>query len=218
MKKILCIGIVGLMAGAASANLILNGDFETPGGSGVVNTINTNPTTGVPGWVWDGLENAPVRATDATYNSSTDNFALGHGRDTGAMFQTTGEAVVLDKDYSMTVNVFNTYVAHGGAVLTRLYYLDGSTREYIAGAEATHESTTQKEGGAPGSLQIDYTGSGAAVGKLLGVEFSWQNGTGNGSWIGVDNVAINAVPEPATLGLVCMVSGGLLFVRRRFCM
>lgn len=39
-----------------------------------------------------------------------------------------------------------------------------------------------------------------------------------GSWIGLNGFEIVAVPEPATLGLVAVFGGGILFIRRRFMM
>lgn len=55
-------------------------------------------------------------------------------------------------------------------------------------------------------------------------DFTWDGGdavalmfSGNVGMDGaVDNISINVVPEPATLGLITVFSGAMLFIRRRF--
>jgi hypothetical protein len=32
----------------------------------------------------------------------------------------------------------------------------------------------------------------------------------------IDDVSITAIPEPATLGMVAMLGGGILWIRKRF--
>ena len=214
MKKLLITSILTLSSITVSnAAIILNGDFET----GAADNFNTNPATGVPNWLWDGLENAPTRNVTGDYGGGTDRFALGRGVESangfGAIYQTTGEIIGAGTSYSMTAVAFNTFNQHDGELIARLYYLDGATRTYIAGAEDTYVGLVPEEYTTPGSLQIDYTGSGAAVGNPLGVEFSWENGTGNGSWQAVDNVAINIVPEPSSAVLLGL--GGLALMLRR---
>ncbi|MDF7809089.1 PEP-CTERM sorting domain-containing protein [Pontiellaceae bacterium B12219] len=38
----------------------------------------------------------------------------------------------------------------------------------------------------------------------------------NGSWLALNGFDLQAVPEPATLGMVALFGGGILFIRRRF--
>ncbi|WP_372846721.1 PEP-CTERM sorting domain-containing protein [Pontiella sp.] len=49
------------------------------------------------------------------------------------------------------------------------------------------------------------------------IYFDHRAGSGGGNNVFLDNVVVNAViPEPATLGLVAVFGGGVLFIRRRF--
>ena len=34
------------------------------------------------------------------------------------------------------------------------------------------------------------------------------------AWVGFDNVRLDAIPEPATLGMVALFGGGIIFIRR----
>ena len=54
----------------------------------------------------------------------------------------------------------------------------------------------------------------AAIGHQLGIEL--DNVTAGDSWIGIDNVRLSdAIPEPATVGLVLLGAAACLVARRR---
>jgi len=55
-----------------------------------------------------------------------------------------------------------------------------------------------------------------AVGKKLFVAFSAI--ANDNHWARLDGVYLEAIPEPATLGLIAVMAGGLIFVRRRIMM
>lgn len=64
-----------------------------------------------------------------------------------------------------------------------------------------------------GSLSVDVS---ALSGQLLQWGTSTQVSQWEGSAIGVDNIDIQAIPEPATIAFVGIFGGGLLFFRRIF--
>jgi hypothetical protein len=59
---------------------------------------------------------------------------------------------------------------------------------------------------------ISFVGTSTADG-LLSVDFS-AGGTGDAA--ALNFISMEAIPEPAALGLIAVFGGGILFVRRRF--
>ncbi len=208
--KLSIIAVFAVLAATSQAEMITDGDFSlTP-----VATPGFNQTTGT--WLWDGAEVAPRVDIDSRWGGGTDHYASARSLEYGAIFQTTSEPIVSGENYTLTATAFNTYnVNRGNAVIAaRLYYMDGVTRTYIPGAEDSYTGSASTEWTTTDStMSISYTGAGAAVGNNLGVEFSWEGGTANGSWIGLDKVSV--IPEPATLGMVAAFGGAILFIRRK---
>lgn len=92
---------------------------------------------------------------------------------------------------------------------------------------ATHSVVFDASAAAWNSLTVSGTGSVDAGGAIIGAAAgSALSGTITGVGVVVDrvaegtmnfdNVTIESIPEPATLGLVGLASGALLFIRRRF--
>ena len=201
------------IAASTQAAIIADGGFDIDNDIAFpVEATPLTPTVGV--WLWDNNETAPLTAVNVTYADG--RFAVGRAKDYGAIYQTTSETITLDQTYNLTANVFNTYNRDrtNAEVVGRLYYMDGTTRTFITGAEASYSGSAQTEYAVPSTMTFDYVGAGAAVGKALGVEFSWEGPTtNNGSWIGVDNVSITTVPEPSSAALLGL--GGLALILRR---
>jgi hypothetical protein len=60
---------------------------------------------------------------------------------------------------------------------------------------------------------VDFAGNG--ITDLGRIQVTYANMT-EGDLLTYDDVKVEAVPEPATLGMIGLVAGGLLFIRRRF--
>lgn len=86
---------------------------------------------------------------------------------------------------------------------------EGANWTLVTTLTATDTSVTNT------GFTLDTTSWSAAQTSGFGVRFE-----GNGShWndnVFQDNMTLQAIPEPATLGLFTLIGGGILFIRRRF--
>jgi hypothetical protein len=231
MKKILCIGLVGLMAGTVSADMLIGWDgtgSDTPvnGTLGVSGTF-FSPSTDTSRGSNDGWYGPDSVAGGGVFGSSTaDTVGYkingGGGRIAVRIANNSGNDLELS---SFLFDYLSIWLTGPQTVLLRYDYgaLDDANGTLLATLAAPGES------GVPAALDYpdfavdlqsaltDYTLADGQV-AVFGIEGAdASSGTVNGI---VDNIAFTGtvIPEPATLGLVSMVAGGLLFVRRRFCM
>lgn len=215
ISLVACAGMA--LLGSTQAAIITDGSFDafSPDTGFFVDPTPSTPTVGT--WFWDGLEAAPKTATaHESHSYGSGQFAVARSLDRGAIYQTTGATIALGTTYTLTADVFNTFNQNrsNAALVGRLYYLDGTDRTLIAGAVASYSGSADTEYSSPSTMTFDYIGSSLAVGNALGVEFSWEGGTANPSWIGVDNVSI--VPEPSSFALLAGLAGlSCVMVRRR---
>ena len=92
---------------------------------------------------------------------------------------------------------------------------DGNYITWTANAGDLTWSAFSEFGVTGGAVAADTTDI-----QSVGYYSAGSNGTGALNWTGskVINFEVTAIPEPATLGLVVAMGGGLLFIRRRFMM
>jgi hypothetical protein len=227
MKKMLCIGIVGLVAGTVSADVLVSWE-----GDSVQSPINN--TLGVSGIAWASVHTGRG-SDDGTYGS------IGSGAATTAYSYTTRNDSSFasfrisnnsGQDLQLSEIVFDYLSIYlSGPQQIEVWYEYGQLDDANGTLLATID-TPGEFGWIPGGAMVtkdlpDYsaplnsllTDSILATGQFA--QFKLQGaGASDGGVNGiVDNIAFTGtvIPEPATLGLISMVSGGLLFVRRRFC-
>lgn len=188
MKKLTLSLSVLAMAGVASASLLVpNGDFETPGGA-----------------LWAAAD-GPATFSYPTTGGNPDGY--------GVIDATTGWGVLVG-DLDLASNGLS-----GGDLVTITYdILDLADDTALSGIKieswngAGHISNTGDVLLDPTTswqtVQFDYTIESTAT-FLKFVPLSVAGGN-----VGFDNVGV--VPEPATLGLVGLAGGAMLFMRRRF--
>lgn len=224
------------MAAVAAPISVPNFSFETPVvPTGVPAAPLTNPATDK----WSTFDPTPLdvgggfflNADDGVFPNEPvgepDSFTNHHGNQLAyigteggnAFFQLLTDTYASGQEYSLTVGVgrsFGSPPSANDALRMVLYYLDnGGNRQEISSVSATHTP------GAPLSptLLQDFTtttptltAGHPAIGKQIGILLT-TTGT-VGGFFDMDNVRLNAVPEPGSVLTISAVAG-LLALRRR---
>ena len=226
MKKNMYIAaFMAAMVLGANAALIANGDWES--------TLNLNWASQLGGDTQADLSGWVSSAKDAGLNGAYVEPITGYGSGAvGAMkatnydnyFQQTlagadaaiGEITV---NYDNGIRYHSSYSTTPRNITLRVSLWDTTTNTELAGSDVvTAYSATETSLHAQSHvLTYDATG---LDGNTLAVRFT--NTTpeaaayNNSSTVLFDNV--NVIPEPATLGLVGLFGGGILFIRRKLAM
>ena len=220
-------GTALLVVQAQAQNLLQNGSFETllvPG----VKVSSGFGGGGVPGWDGPAAGDTGVdvgTSIKAPGAQSGVNAAYFHNQD-GSANQTTSTAITSGQSYqldfwSMNIDTYNaTWSGAGiGTLKAEIYY--GSPGNDIY-ATVTYDLGPSSNGATPGTWVNDNLIipasdiPGAAIGQNIGIRIWNDSQNVAGSWIYVDNVVLQAVPEPSTMALLGFGAlGGLLALRRR---
>lgn len=177
-----------LLTGLASAQTIVNGDFEL--------SVPSNGTGN--GWTSEHIDGSG--GWQATGGNSNGNFILNAGAepDSDPSIFTTITGLTIGNTYTITGDFTNVYSQYGDPdVFSFGVYLDGVRK--ISAKKGT-EGVWQ-------NFSFDFTATATTATLLLAGEIN------DDSSFRVDNVAINAVPEPGTLA--ALATGGLVLLRRR---
>lgn len=227
----------GLMAASlAQAELaitLVNQGFELPG---TVKTEywNTNGAIVpgvIPGWEPSGVgvegPGGPVPGLGDSGVESDTSIGLWHGYLAGrdpSIYQTTTRNIQAGETFFLTIAAKDIYTEflggaqapHSAVINLSLYYLNGANRISLENQNIT------LSGFAFTNYTIDVLSiPGLAVGKPIGIEIDNVSDVydvgGNvvRSWIGLDNVRLSVVPEPATVALLSIGAASLLIFRRR---
>ncbi len=198
MKKLALSMAVLAMAGVASATLIPNGDFENGGdqwteasGGGI---IFAYPATGGNGGGYASMD-----ATSGDWGvlvSPPEAGNVGGGIAIGDIGVTAGAV------NTFTIDLKTIAGAGAGGLKVEGWNAANGMTGNSGDILATSASATWQ------TLTFDWAVP-ADTTKMIFVPLWGANST-----IGYDNVGV--VPEPATLGLVGLVGGAMLFIRRRF--
>lgn len=143
------------------------------------------------------------------------------GGDFAAVFKYT---VTADSGYDLVLNSFTfskTALAGGTALRSAFFYNDGTTidqvddtKSQVSNANGTFVFTV--DGGAYKGGTFDGTIA-AGTSKTFYIDFG-ANLANDASVQGINDFSFDytvaAIPEPATFGLIAVLGGGLLFVRR----
>lgn len=243
MKKVTLIAaVVAGMAMGASAGLLESWEMNDAGGTALNNVANTGSigsSWNFGGYTTDGVGNLTVagdggtntrKAPPALYATALaggDTYSLvvdfGAWNMDAASLGDTWNLKLNDSGNTMIANVI-FHVDSASTVRIRMASANSNYRNFsynlteVAGISAKIDVNIA--GGTSeyfinNASQNTFSGlSMNGISQLLmGKGGSWATAA---SSLDIDAISLNVVPEPATLGLVVAVSGGILFIRRRF--
>ena len=86
-----------------------------------------------------------------------------------------------------------------------------SSSDYSARAEDTYQITESDTLWSEGVIEVDISNE---AGNILQIGTQIYTTTWSNSGTALDNLNVQAIPEPATIGLIGLFGGGIMFVRR----
>lgn len=198
----------------AKANLILDGSFETPGvGSGAYQSYNIGSTIGAWTVVGDGT-NPAITQFDTNYTEGPLSFLAQEGNQgidlTGPGYH--GHNGVSQVVATVAGTLYNLSFWVGNQDNAALFYpLASSVELYVDGGFIQLFTNNDNTANALNWKKIDsqFTAAGPTT------TIAFYNGTPAGdNMVGLDNVDLEAVPEPGTalFGIACV---GVAAMRRR---
>ena len=233
MKKLIVVSMVLAVAGVASANLLTNGDFDTPFtsdyGGNFTGADGSWAYTGqlannLPGWSgsdnwgyvrnWTGTGGNDIFGGSIGITSSPQGGgAAGAAGRNGHMlnaWQNTGQQGTVANDTVTLTFMVNSLSLDYGAnawMNVNLQFIGDSQVSWNYNATTAPLGVTQ-DTWTQVTLEVPALSAGQA-GKDIQVHVQSA-----GVW--VDDMQLTVIPEPATLGLFGLVGGGMIWVRKRF--
>lgn len=221
MKKICLLAAMMVAASGVQATIIdssfVNLDFDASTSENFPDGFDSGTGYDVPGWqnagaiVDSGLENDAWWGTFDNYSAFLGN---GSGGDSAMNISTyviqSGDQFDLSfyaKAWSLAAQGWG--VDGPGELTMTLFY--GSDPANVIGSVNTGVMVNSNDPADYSLYQGTIPATVASEGQTLGVL-----ATGAGYFVNFDEVSIDVIPEPATIGLIGAFGAGLLFVRRRF--
>lgn len=244
MKKVMTILLSAVVVGSmsASADILIAGwdAFD----SGLTPTVGPTASGITASAAATGFGNGGAEDRGASSDTTWGSFD-GNGTAASSVIVGTGVNLTIYNGGtgSITLTVSNGGTADldlANVHFDALAFRPKASRTYalnvLAGSDITvgnvftspSEAITSLGGTAPNAAQdqhdeINIALSGLTdrtleVGGTAIFEIAFSGGTAgsSGHHLWLDNVAVSAIPEPATLGLIAAFGGGILFIRRRF--
>ena len=205
MKKLVILGLVSALAVASQAVLIdsfVNADFELTTQNAFANGFDDNGGYDTPGWqdltvITDsGVENS--NAWWGTYDGYSAFMAVDNGA-----YNLSGYTIQAGDEFTIGF-VGKTW--DGNSEWTATLFYDSPTN--VIGSYVTAVDGTWTAYSNPTAIEA----TAGSIGGTLGISFL---NTGSG-FANLDNVSVNVVPEPATIGLLGIFGAGMFVARRRF--
>ncbi len=234
MKKLIVALTVMAMAGMASANMVFNGSFEQTFTDGYGQTVDAavdgsfaygsdgGVVNHIPSWGgdnnWgfaknpDGLVNH-FGFTSGITAAADGNviYGAGHTAHYFSIWQNVSAngSGVADgtKDYTLSFDVYQSSTIAGGAWLTATIQMLDAGMNASMGAIGT---PTGLPADSWQPVELTFSADAGFDGSQIQVFVQGAGGTY------IDNVVLEAIPEPATMGLFGLLGGSILWIRKRF--
>jgi hypothetical protein len=177
-----------------------NSSFELPG------TSKQKSWENVPGWNSDTV--AADSGVETGYTPTEGDWTAFLMRADPSVYQLTDHTIAAGEIFTLTVDARITWLATH--LQMDLYYDDGGNR-----MQAATDTVALGDAMAEYSLVFAADDVPASIGHGIGIEFNNVTAE-DGSWLGLDNVRLDVVPEPSTFVLAALGLLGLwLYARRR---
>lgn len=233
-KKVswLLAAFVFVSSGTALGSIIYSEDFEGIGAGGSLSSpwtwgvqgVNDNGATvawnyfpgGTPGNIYtiDGDQGGPDQGSatlrsfadyGADYNSAQEIKTLLRYEHTITAAEAALGTARFEFDYK------SIDIAAASRVYASLNLINGS--DYSAISEDTLQITAADTLWSEGVLEVDISGQ---AGNVLQIGTQVYATQWSATATALDNINVQAIPEPATMGLIGLFGGGIMFVRRFF--
>ncbi|QEG36556.1 PEP-CTERM sorting domain-containing protein [Bythopirellula goksoeyrii] len=210
-KMVVVLSAVSLMGGVANANLLSNGDFNSPNSTAPPDSWNLWTFGG--GWANHEFPMLVDNGQDNTgnYDGSYQMSLGGFENAGGGVYQIV--AATAGTEYQLSVDAgAQAWWLPTGEV--RLFFLDAADAELASTVIKTTDSIHDPDIYDVGVVYQPWSLSATAPAGTTQakVEFANPNGTGS-AWF--DNASLTVVPEPASLALAGLASVALLCGSRR---
>lgn len=217
-----------MLAGSAHAELITNGDFESPDFTGDAQT----PT--FTDWVYAGSGALAGDEDDAgrVPGTNPNQVARFQNNSNGLLAQDVSHNWSALDIFDLSFNASETWWREGSAgdeISVSIYQLTGSEMD-LAGSETDDvalwtSGVIDLDGTHTGSAMPAWTAgqtfnysidastdfSGGTAGEAIYLQFKWEDGGTSVAYL--DNVSLTVIPEPGSLALLGL--GGILIASRR---
>ena len=218
MKKIITLFGVALFAGSANANLVINGGFEDAGATTV--SIQNPPVVAqsIPGWrvfntdthamIFEVVSNATVATEGSHYLKVTTVDSGGDGFDAGV---DTDSRIALNDVTSGVLYTVSFDLQHVSGINSVLLKMQTTTNGVNADVFVANEVLAPATGA---WIHYSYEITPTVDGDFY-IGFRPKTGsTIRDQVFLLDNVNLEVIPEPATLGLIGFAAAGLIALRR----
>lgn len=233
-KKVswLLAAFVFVFSGAALGSVILSEDFEAIGAGGSLSApwtwgvqgVNDNGATvawsyfpgGTPGAIYgiDGDQGGPDQGA-ATLRSYAD-YGADHNSAQEIKTMLRYEHIITAEEAAQGTARFSfDYKSIDIGAASRVYASLNviSSTDYSAIAEDTYQITESDTLWSSGVIEVDISNE---AGNILQIGTQIYTTQWSNSGTALDNLNVQAIPEPATMGLIGLFGGGIMFVRRFF--
>ena len=235
-KQIITAMAVVAIVGVSSADVLFDSAFDGNTGAvaiGSADNSSGSTTLAINDWTTDtsvtaisGLTSiSPIASGSfATIAGSLfatpDNVYINHNLNLADRASPRGYSLTFTTDTSWDLSNLSVLAGHSNNTASQNQAFLSDLTMVLSGGTLGADVTQTK-------LQVDYTGiayvdsvfdlTGTTIGAgTYTLSVTENNMSGGGAYAVYDGITLEAIPEPATLGMVALFGGGILIIRRKF--